>query len=234
MTTPITATTTSAPPATSTSSSATDPGGALNFTQNFDTFLTLLTTQLKNQNPLSPMDTSQFTQQLVAFSQVEQQIKTNSQLAAMMQGQSASEAISALPMVGRTIEYTGNQTALQNGKATFSYALPTGAATANVLVKNAAGTTVFSQTVDPSAGKHSLIWNGQTAAGTQMPDGGVYTMQVQAVDAKNAALAATTTATGTVTGVSVVNNVATFDVTGVPVPMSNLLTIVGNSTTASN
>jgi flagellar basal-body rod modification protein FlgD len=233
MTTPITATT-SAPAGTSTSSNGADATGALNFTQNFDTFLTLLTTQLKNQDPLSPMDTSQFTQQLVAFSQVEQQIKTNSQLAAMMQGQSASEAISALPMIGRTIEYTGNQTVLKNGQAAFSYKLPAGAASANVLVKDAAGTPVFSQTVDPSAGKHSLVWNGQTAAGTQLPDGGIYTIQVQAVDAKNAALAATTTAIGAVTGVSVVNNVATFDVTGVPVPMSNLLTIVGNSTTASN
>src|SRR5580704_17012360 len=116
--TPVTATT--APPAaTSTSANGTDSSGALNFTQNFDTFLRLLTTQLKNQNPLSPMDTSQFTQQLVAFSQVEQQIKTNSQLTAMMQGQSASEAISALPMVGRTIEYSGSKTVLQNGQAGF-------------------------------------------------------------------------------------------------------------------
>jgi flagellar basal-body rod modification protein FlgD len=233
-TTPVTATTTPPPAATSASSNGTDASGALNFTQNFDTFLKLLTTQLKNQNPLSPMDTSQFTQQLVAFSQVEQQIKTNSQLAAMMQGQSASEAISALPMVGRTIEYTGNQTVLQNGQAAFSYTLPTTAAGANVLVKNAAGATVFSQTVDPSAGKHSLIWNGQTSGGVQMPDGGSYTMQVLAVDANNGAIAATTTATGTVTGVSVVNNAATFDVNGIPVPMTNLLKIVGNSTTASN
>jgi flagellar basal-body rod modification protein FlgD len=231
--TPVTATT--APPAaTSTSANGTDPSGALNFTQNFDTFLTLLTTQLKNQDPLSPMDTSQFTQQLVAFSQVEQQIKTNSQLATMMQGQSASEAISALPMVGRTIEYSGNKAVLQNGQAGFSYTLPTAAASASVLVKDAGGNTVFSQTADPSAGKHSLVWNGQTASGVQMPDGGAYTIQVQAVDAKNGAIAATTTATGTVTGVSVVNNAATFDVNGIPVPMSNLLTIVGNSTTASN
>jgi flagellar basal-body rod modification protein FlgD len=226
---PVTATTTPAPAATSAASSGTDPSGALNFTQNFDTFLTLLTTQLKNQDPLSPMDTNQFTQQLVAFSQVEQQIKTNSQLTTMIQGQAASQAVAALPMVGRAIEYSGNQVALQNGQAAFSYTLPTTAAAATVAVKDAGGNTVFSQTVDPSAGKHSLVWNGQTNGGGQMPDGGIYTIQVQAVDAKNAAIAATTTATGTVTGVSVANNAATFDVTGVPVPMSNLLTIVGNS-----
>ena len=191
--TPVTATSTPAPAATSTSANGADPSGALNFTQNFDTFLTLLTTQLKNQDPLSPMDTSQFTQQLVAFSQVEQQIKTNSQLATMMQGQSASEAISALPMVGRTIEYSGDQTALQNGQAAFSYTLPTAAATATVMVKDAGGNTVFSQTVDPSAGKHSLVWNGQTSGGVQMPDGGIYTIQVQATDAHGNSTTATTT-----------------------------------------
>jgi flagellar basal-body rod modification protein FlgD len=232
--TPVTATPPATPAATSTTANGTDPGGALDFTQNFDTFLTLLTTQLKNQDPLSPMDSSQFTQQLVAFSQVEQQIKTNSQLTTMIQGQSASEAVSALPMIGRSIEYTGNQTALQNGQAAFSYTLPTAAATASVLVQDAGGNTVFSQTVDPSAGKHSLVWNGKTSAGVQMPDGGIYTIQVQAADATNHPITATTTATGTVSGVSVVNNAATFDVAGVSVPMSNLLTIVGSSTTTAS
>jgi flagellar basal-body rod modification protein FlgD len=232
--TPVTATPTPAPAATSTSANGTDPTGALNFTQNFDTFLTLLTTQLKNQDPLSPMDTNQFTQQLVAFSQVEQQIKTNSQLTTMIQAQSASEAISALPMVGQTIEYSGNQTVLQNGQAAFSYTLPTAAAAATVQVQDAGGNTVFSQTVDPSAGKHTLDWNGQTSGGAQLPDGGTYTIQVQAVDAQNNPITATTTATGTVSGVSVVNNAATFNVNGISVPMANLLTIVGSSTTTAS
>jgi flagellar basal-body rod modification protein FlgD len=232
--TPVTASPIPAPTATSTAANGTDPTGALNFTQNFDTFLTLLTTQLKNQDPLSPMDNNQFTQQLVAFSQVEQQIKTNSELTSMIQGQSASEAIAAEPMVGRTIEYTGNQAALQNGQLAFSYTLPTAAAAATVQVRDASGNTVFSQTVDPSAGKHSLVWNGQTSNGVQLPDGGVYSIRVQAVDAKNNPITATTTATGTVTGVSVVNNAATFNVNGVSVPMSNLLTIVGNSTTTAS
>ena len=110
---------------TSTSgSSSTDASGVPDFTSNFNTFLTLLTTQLKNQDPLSPMDTDQFTNQLVMFSQVEQQIKTNSQLGTLISDGASSEAISALPMVGRTIEYNGNQAILQNGQASFSYTLP--------------------------------------------------------------------------------------------------------------
>jgi len=232
--TPATSTPPAAPAATSTSANGSDPTGALNFTQNFDTFLTLLTTQLKNQDPLSPMDTDQFTNQLVLFSEVEQQIKTNSQLSQMVAGQSASEAISALPMVGRVIEYNGNQAILQNGNAGFSYTLPSAAATASVLVKDASGNTVFTENVDPSAGKHSLLWNGQTNAGQQLPDGGTYTLEVNAADAKNNAITATTTAVGTVTGVSVNNNVATFDLSGIQVPMSQLVTVVNSATTASN
>jgi flagellar basal-body rod modification protein FlgD len=220
--------------AASTTANGSDASGALNFTQNFDTFLTLLTTQLKNQDPLSPMDTNAFTQQLVMFSQVEQQIKTNSNLQTMIAGQSASEAVSALPMVGRTIEYNGDQAALQNGQASFSYTLPTAAASAGILIQDAGGHTVFSANVDPSAGKHSFTWPGQTNTGAQLPDGGIYTLKVLASGANNAAITATTTATGTVSSVSVNNNVASFDVSGVQVPMSQLVNIVNPSSTASN
>jgi flagellar basal-body rod modification protein FlgD len=231
MTTTSPVTSTPTPTATS-SSSSTD---TLNFTQNFDTFLTLLTTQLKNQDPLSPMDTSQFTDQLVMFSQVEQQIKTNSQLSTLISQQSASQVLSAQTMVGRMIEYNGNQTVLQNGQAGFSYTLPSNAASATVLVKDASGNTVFSQAVDTSAGKHAFIWNGKDSTGAQRPDGGTYTIQVLATDSLNAPINATTTAVGLVSGVSVNNNVATFDVSGVEVPMSQLVTVINpSSSTASN
>jgi len=225
-----------AAPATTTTptASGTDSTGTLDFTQNFDTFLTLLTTQLKNQDPLSPLDTNQFTQQLVMFSQVEQQIKTNSELSTLVGNSSSSEAISATPMVGRTIEYSGNQAALENGAAAFSYTLPSNAASAVVSIRDAGGNTVFSSAADPTAGRHDIVWNGQTNSGTQLPDGGIYAIEVQAADTKNAAITATTTATGAVTGVSVNNNVATFDVSGVQVPMSQLLTILAGSSATAN
>lgn len=236
--------TTSVPPATTPAQSAstasnssangTDNTGALNFTQNFNTFLTLLTTQLKNQDPLNPTDTSQFTSQLVQFSEVEQQIKTNSQLSTIISDQSGGEAVSALPFVGRTIEYNGNQTVLQNGQADFSYTLPTAAATASIIVTDSNGSSVFSATVNPSAGQHSFNWNGQTNTGQQLPNGGTFTIQVVAADAKGKAITATTTASGTVTGVSVNNNTATFNVSGVQVPLNQLVNIVNPQSTSSN
>jgi flagellar basal-body rod modification protein FlgD len=231
--TPPTSATT--PAAAGASTSANDPTGALGVTQNFNTFLTLLTTQLQNQDPLSPLDSNQFTQQLVMFSQVEQQIQTNSQLSTLIAGQAASETMSALPMVGQTIEYSGNQAVLQNGQAAYSYTLPSAAASASITIQDSGGNTIFQTTADASAGTHSFVWNGQTTAGQQLPDGGTYAIQVSATAANNSAVTPTTAAIGTVTGVSVNNNVATFNVSGVAVPMSQLLTIITNSpSTASN
>src|SRR5689334_24141511 len=75
---------------------------------NFTTFLTLLTTQLKNQNPLDPLDTNQFTQQLVQFAQVEQQMKQNSQLATLISLEQNAQASVALGYVGKTVVVDGS------------------------------------------------------------------------------------------------------------------------------
>jgi flagellar basal-body rod modification protein FlgD len=232
-TAPVTSAPTTAPVGTSTTANGTDPTGVLNFTQNFDTFLTLLTTQLKNQDPLAPTDTNQFTQELVSFSQVEQQIKTNSQLTTLLNNEASAETISALPSIGRTIEYQSNQGALQNGSATFSYTLPSTAAKATLNILDPTGNIVASAQGNPSAGKHSFTWNGQNASGLQLADG-TYSLQVLAVDSKNQPITATTTATGTIDNVSVVNNAPTFDVSGISVPFSQLVKFVtsSNSTTS--
>jgi flagellar basal-body rod modification protein FlgD len=231
----MTITPTNATTPAATGASASDPTGVLGFTQNFNTFLTLLTTQLQNQDPLSPLDSNQFTQQLVMFSQVEQQIQNNSQLTTLIAGQAASETVAALPMVGQTIEYSGNQAVLQNGQAAYSYTLPSAAASASIAIQDSGGNTVFQTTANPSAGANSFVWNGQTTAGQQLPDGGIYTIQVSATAANNSAVTATTAAFGTITGVSVNNNAATFNVSGLAVPMTQLLSIITNSpSTASN
>jgi flagellar basal-body rod modification protein FlgD len=233
MTTPISsAAANAAAPATSPSANGTS-NGILNFTQNFQTFLTLLTTQLKNQDPLNPLDSDQFTQQLVEFSQVEQQIKTNSQLTTMINNQAGAEAISAQSMVGDTIQYDGSQTALKNGQAAFSYTLPSSAAATSITIQDANGNTVFSTTGQTAAGTYDFTWNGQTNNGQQLPDGGLYTINVQAVDANNNPITATTTASGVVTGVTVNNNVATFNVSGVQVPMNQLIGILGTSSSST-
>src|SRR5262245_30089824 len=91
---------------------------------NFQTFLTLLTTQLKNQNPLDPLDTNQFTQQLVQFAQVEQQIKQNQQLDTLISLNKAAETTTALAYVGATVAIDGKTAALTNKQATWTFNVP--------------------------------------------------------------------------------------------------------------
>jgi flagellar basal-body rod modification protein FlgD len=229
MTAPVTASTgvNVAPAASSTTS------GVPDFTSNFNTFLTMLTTQLKNQDPLSPLDTSQFTQQLVSFSEVEQQINTNKNLQQLIQLQSTNQAIAATPLVGQTIEYNNATAPLASGQAGFSYTLPSAASSVNLSIKDANGQVVFSTAGKTTAGTHDFVWDGKTSAGVQMPNGGQYTLQVVAADASKAAMTATVNSFGVVDGVNINNNTtgtstsggATLDVAGVTVPLSELIAI---------
>jgi flagellar basal-body rod modification protein FlgD len=216
-----------------TSNSATT--GVPDFTSNFNTFLTMLTTQLKNQDPLSPLDTSQFTQQLVSFSEVEQQINTNSNLQQLIQLQNTNQAIAATPLVGQTIEYNSATAPLASGQAGFAYTLPSAASSVNLLIKDSGGNVVFSSAGNTAAGSHDFVWNGKTSAGVQMADGGQYTLEVVAADATKNAMTATVDSFGVVDGVNINNNStngtsstaggATLDVAGVTVPLSELVAI---------
>jgi flagellar basal-body rod modification protein FlgD len=211
----------SSTPANPASSTANATAG---LTQNFNTFLTLLTTQLQNQDPLSPMDTNQFTQQLVSFSEVEQQINTNSNLQQLIALQGAGESISALPLVGQNIEYNSATAPLSNRQANFVYSLPSTTASTALTVVNAGGKVVYTQPGETSAGAHSFAWNGKTNAGVQLPDGN-YTLQIQAVGAAGGAIAPSIASIGTVQAVGVENGVATFTVNGMAVPLSKLVTV---------
>jgi flagellar basal-body rod modification protein FlgD len=210
-------------------SSSTNPSGstanaATGLTQNFNTFLTLLTTQLQNQDPLSPLDTNQFTQQLVSFSQVEQQINTNSNLQQLIQLQGAGESISALPLVGQNIEYNSPTAPLSDGQANFAYNL-SGATSATALtVVNSNGQVVYTQPGGTSAGTHLFNWNGKTNAGVQLPDGD-YTLQIQTVSATGTPVTSSIASVGAVKAVGVQNGTATFTVNDMAVPLSELITV---------
>src|SRR6188474_1935973 len=103
---------------------------------NFDSFLTLLTTQLKNQNPLEPLDTNQFTQQLVQFAGVEQQINMNQQLTSLVAMQKATQATSAMSFLGSTATVDGDTTKLASGAASWSFAVDK-PSTATINIKSA-------------------------------------------------------------------------------------------------
>ena len=166
------------PSTTSTgSTSSTSPTGSQTIAGNFNTFLQLLTTQLQNQDPLSPLDTTQFTQQLVEFASVEQQVNMNSNLQTLIAMQQTSEATSALQLVGNTVTVNGNAAALSNATnspATWSINA-SAPATGTVTITSSAGTTAYTGTVALNAGTQSYTWNGVGNSGQTWPDG-TYTM----------------------------------------------------------
>ena len=134
-------------PASSSSSSSGAAANALASQQiagNFQSFLTLLTTQLQNQNPLDPLDTNQFTQQLVEFAGVQQQLKTNDSLATLVSLQQTAQSTQALGFVGKTAVVDGSTAALTNSSATWKLSVPTNS-NVNITIANSTGQTVFTR-----------------------------------------------------------------------------------------
>ena len=201
---------------------------------NLNMFLTMLTTQLQNQDPLSPTDSTQFTNQLVLYSQVEQQINTNTDLSKLISLQSNNQQAAAIGYIGQTVEMSGTSLPLQNGTADFQYTLPSAAQNAVVQVSDSSGTVVASMAANTAAGTHYMSWNGQNSAGTQLPDGS-YTISVVANDAQGNGITATTNTYGTVTGVSSdATNGTDLDLGSATTPLSGITAIVDKTTLASN
>jgi flagellar basal-body rod modification protein FlgD len=164
---------------------------------NFQTFLTLLTTQLKNQNPLDPLDTNQFTQQLVQFAGVEQQLKTNDQLTTMVSLQQTAQSTQALGFVGKTAVVDGSTTALANGAAAWNLSVPTNS-NVSISITNSTGQTVFSGSYSVQAGQNQTFgWDGKGNDGTQWPDG-KYTLTATAADTAGNSVAVSTQIQGLV------------------------------------
>jgi flagellar basal-body rod modification protein FlgD len=179
---------------------------------NFSQFLQLLTTQLKNQNPLDPLDTNQFTQQLVQFAQVEQQLKQNDQLATLVSLQKTAQSTAALGFVGETVVVDGSTASLANGKANWSLNVPK-PATVTINIRSATGQNVFSSTYAMQAGINDFTWDGKSTNGTQWPPGS-YTMTVTAKDTSGQTVAVPTEVEGVVNGADLTKNPPVLSVAG--------------------
>ena len=167
----------------------------------YDDFLVLLTTQLKNQDPLSPMDANEFTSQLVQFTGVEQSVNTNQKLDAMLALMRADPLGTGSQYLGQEIEAAGDGIVLgETGTASLGVNLPEGVAAAQVTVLDADGEPLRVLQAAPVAGTQTLTWDGRDATGARVA-GGTYTVRVDAVGAAGEPLDASTGVRGTVTGV---------------------------------
>lgn len=173
--------------------------------QNFETFLTLLTAQLQNQDPLSPVDSNQFTQQLVQYSQVEQQIQTNETLKGLVDQQRTNSAAAAVGYLGRSAEIAGAAATLTKDGAQWSYQLAAGALSTRLAVLDGSGRTVFETAGNTAAGDHAFAWDGATAQGARAP-AGTYRLQVTSIDGKGEAISTTIAQRVRITGVDFASN----------------------------
>ena len=163
-------------PSTTSGATIKDKSDNATLAANFQSFLTLLTTQLKNQNPLEPLDTNQFTQQLVQFAGVEQQMKMNTQMASLITIEQTAQSTAAMAYLGSTATVDGATAKLADGSATWTFNSPK-TSSASIAIKDASGATAYTGNFTVNAGQQNFQWDGKGNNGTQWPDGS-YTMSI--------------------------------------------------------
>jgi flagellar basal-body rod modification protein FlgD len=188
---------------------------------NFTTFLQLLTTQLKNQNPLDPLDTNQFTQQ---------QMKSNSQLETLVSLQQATQATQALGYVGQTVAIDGQTSKLTSSGAGWSFN-SSKPATATINILNSAGATVFSGTYSLNSGIQNFVWDGRNNSGVKQPDGD-YTLSISAKDASGQFVAVSTEIQGVVDSVDMTKTPPVLSVNNTEYALDKIKRVVRSSSSS--
>ena len=187
--------------ASSTANSSTS-SASKTLSADMNTFLTLLTTQLKYQDPLDPTDTSEFTSQLVQYSNVEQAIQTNAKLDSLIALNNNNLGAQAVSYIGKVAQVLGDVMPLEGGKAQATYTLDKDVNSCTIMVKDSSGNIVYTETGNKVSGTHNFIWDGKDKDGNQLKDGAY-----QIVVSTNVAPGETnanviTTVLGKVTGVA--------------------------------
>ncbi|MFC7378418.1 flagellar hook assembly protein FlgD [Brevundimonas sp. GCM10030266] len=210
---------------TSNAASRTATGGAA-LASNFETFLTLLTTQLRNQDPLSPLDSNEFTAQLTQMAGVEQQLLTNDLLTSLLAAQSAGGLDNASNYIGKEVTAAWTATSLEDGKAKWTYELGGAAANVKLQVLDSTGKVVWEgQGPEKTTGLHDFTWDGKMTNGDTATEGGVYTLKVTATDSAGAKVDAQALIRGRVTGVEMYNGAPYLVIGDSVLPLSTVISL---------
>ena len=221
---PVVSGTTKQPTSSGSNNTSSTAGGTI--AGNFQTFLTLLTTQLQNQNPLDPLDTNQFTQQLVQFAGVEQQLKTNDQLASLVSMQQTNQATEALSFVGKTAVVDGTKTSLVKSAAAWNLNVPSNC-NLTVNITSSTGQNVFTGKYSAQAGDNQpFSWDGKGSDGAQWPDG-QYTLTATATDDSGNPVAIGTQIIGVVSAVNLTQTPPLLEISNQPFTVNQVKQILG-------
>lgn len=201
-----------------------------------DQFLKLLIEQLKHQDPLSPMQNTEFTSQMAQFSQLEQLYNVNTNLTSMTQASLSANNAQSLGLIGKEIKAAGNSIEVANGNtSTLNFNLPSTASGASVAISDAKGNVIAS--IDAGAmanGDNSITWDGRDAAGQPVASG-TYTFSVNAHDLQGNNIPATTYMKGVVKSVSIQNGVSYLNVGNSRIPLGDVIEVSqpGTATTSA-
>ncbi len=193
---------------------------------NFETFLALLTSQLKNQDPLSPVDSNQFTAQLTQMAGVEQQLLTNDLLKSLVEAQGGGGLGQAATYIGKEATAAWSATRMADGEATWSYELGSNAATATLQVLDGTGKVVWSGDAPAkTTGMHEFTWDGEATTGNDGQDGQVYSLKIVAKDAAGSAVDAQVLTRGRISGVEMYDGEAYLTIGESIVPLSTIIAL---------
>jgi len=210
-------------------------GSRKSIADNFDTFLSLLTTQLKNQNPLEPLDTNQFTQQMVQFTSVEQQLKTNEFLEALLLnsensgGSKYAANNQAIGMIGKTVVAQSSVSSLKDGEASWIFTLADDAPASKVTIRNDAGAIVYSKDLALNKGQASFEWDGKDASGLEYPEGN-YSITIEARDSNNNLITALTQVKGVIESVDLTGDLPVLIAAGSRINLDSVLSVLASDT----
>jgi flagellar basal-body rod modification protein FlgD len=208
---------------TATRAQTTTQTSSARMADNFDQFLSLLTTQLKNQSPLDPLDTNQFTQQLVQFAGVEQQLRTNETLQSLVNANKVGNATAALGFVGAKVTVERNGSPMQDGKVKWLLNAPRAGQT-SITIKDADGNIVHTSTQTVRAGEQEFVWDGKLQSGAQAADG-EYTITVSGRDAAQQAMDVKALMLATVDSVDVTETTPMLTVGSFTTPLTDVKSI---------
>jgi flagellar basal-body rod modification protein FlgD len=216
MTVAATTATTTTTAATTTSSSS---SSGLTSSQ----FLTLLVTELQNQNPLEPTNSTDFINQLTSYANFEQQQTLNGNMSTLVSSLNSLLTLNASNYIGQTVTAKADTGTLQDGKIAFGYSLDSAASNVTLTVKDSSGNTVWSGSGTTTAGANSFTWDGKTTDGKQLTDGGQYTLNVTATDSTGQSVYGYTTVSGKVTSIDNSSGTPMLKIGNTSVSTSNVI-----------